>query len=77
MLLNHHALGEPCVDIIYIGSLHCKATGMRVLMLMVLLVQAIAAVQISLLLRSGDVEKNPGPGLHPGTKHAKSNQLVG
>ena len=46
-----------------------KATGKRVLMMVILLLQARAAVQTSLLLRSGDVEKNPGPGLCPGEMH--------
>lgn len=33
---------------------------------MILLLQAIAVAQAFLLLRCGDVEQNPGPGLHPG-----------
>ena len=51
---------------VYTGSLHLKATGTSVLMMVNLSLQAIAAVQSSLLLRSGDVERNPGPGLYPG-----------
>ena len=35
-------------------------------MVVILLLQAIAFVQLCILLRSGDVEVNPGPGLHPG-----------
>ena len=52
--------------IVCIGNFHPKATGTRVLMMVILLLQAIATLQTSLLLRSGDVEKNPGPGLYPG-----------
>ena len=51
-----------------IGNFHPNTTGTRLLMV-ILLLQARAAVQTSLLLRSGDVEKNPGPGLYPGEMH--------
>ena len=46
-----------------------KATGIRTIafmMMMILLLQAIAAVQTSLIMRSGDVETNPGPGRYGG-----------
>ena len=42
-----------------------QITGTRAtvsVMMMVLLLQAMVAVQTSLLMRSGDVETNPGPG---------------
>ena len=48
------------------GNFHNrKATGIRAMMVILLLL-AVAAVQTSLLLRSGDVEMNPGPGRYPG-----------
>lgn len=50
----------------FAGSFHLMATGAQVLMIVILLLQVIAAVQTYSLLRSGDVEKNPGPGLHSG-----------
>ena len=34
--------------------------------MVILLLQVTAAVKILVLMRSGDVERNPGPGLHPG-----------
>ena len=61
-----------CVDythyitIIIIFSTVTKVTRTRATVLMILLLQAMASVQISLLMRSGDVETNPGPGLYPG-----------
>ena len=39
------------------------------MLMMILLLQAIAAVQTSLLIRSGDVETNPGPGRYGGELH--------
>ena len=42
-----------------------KAVGTALLMT-TLLLQAIAAVQTSLIMKSGDIELNPGPGLYPG-----------
>ena len=42
-----------------------KTAGTRTtvsMLIMILLLQAVAAVQTSLLIRSGDVETNPGPG---------------
>jgi hypothetical protein len=45
-----------------------KITGatFRATVLLILLLQAMTAVQTTLLMRSGDVEMNPGPGLYPG-----------
>ena len=37
-----------------------------VFMMVVVLLLAESIVTVSLLLRSGDVEQNPGPGLYPG-----------
>ena len=53
-----HAVSQPVM------KLDSKATGTNVLMMVILLLQARA-----LLLRSGDIEKNPGPGLYPGEMH--------
>ena len=38
----------------------------RVLMILILLLQATSFIQFSLLLRCGDIESNPGPGIYPG-----------
>ena len=35
-------------------------------MILILLVQATTFIQSSLLLRCGDIESNPGPGIYPG-----------
>ena len=35
-------------------------------MLIMILLQAVVAIQISMLIRSGDVETNPGPGRYGG-----------
>lgn len=43
-----------------------KASSTRHLVVLILLLQVISAVKMSLILRSGDIEENPGPGLHPG-----------
>ena len=60
-------LGDCCIDkFIFIVP---KATGTRAIvfmMMMILLLQAIAAIQTSLLIRSGNVETNPGPGRYGG-----------
>ena len=37
-----------------------------VLMMLILLLQATTFIQSSLLLRCGDIESNPGPGIYPG-----------
>ena len=50
-------------------SIVSKTAGTRAIvfmMMMILLLQTIAAVQTSLLMRSGDVETNPGPGRYGG-----------
>ena len=49
-----------------IFSIVTKVSGTKATVLMILLLQAMAAVQTSLLMKSGDVETNPGPGLYPG-----------
>ena len=49
-----------------------KTTGIRAIVsmiMMILLLQAMAAVKTSLLMRSGDVETNPGPGRFGGMLH--------
>ena len=35
-------------------------------MMLILLLQATTFIQYSLLLRCGDIESNPGPGIYPG-----------
>ena len=35
-------------------------------MMLIILVQATSFIQSSLLLRCGDIESNPGPGIYPG-----------
>ena len=48
-----------------------QITGTRatVSMMMMVLLQAMVAIQTSLLMRSGDVESNPGPGRFGGRLH--------
>ena len=46
-----------------------------VLMMSILLVQATTFIQSSLLLRCGDIESNPGPGIYPGKSVVKYNIL--
>ena len=48
--------------IFVVGNFHHTTTVAKTLITVVILLQAFMAVQTSLLMRSGDVEKNPGPG---------------
>ena len=51
-----------------VGNLHHTTSFVKMLITVVLLLHAILAVQTSLLMRSGDVERNPGPGRYPGER---------
>ena len=56
-------------DDIFIAS---KTTATRVtisVMMVILLQHAMVTIQTALLMRSGDVETNPGPGRYPGMLH--------
>ena len=43
----------------------------RLLAVLVSLLLATSVVNVSLLLRCGDIETNPGPGLYPGNRHCQ------
>lgn len=49
-----------------VGNVHHTTSLAKILITVVILLQAIVAVQTLLLMRSGDVERNPGPGRYPG-----------
>ena len=54
--------------LVYTGNFHgpkATTTKHKILLLILLLLQVITAVHI-FLLRSGDIEMNPGPGRYPG-----------
>ena len=48
--------------LLHIDKVHPRG----VLMMLILLLQVTTFVQSSLLLRCGDIESNPGPGIYPG-----------
>ena len=58
---------HPCA-FFSVGNLHHTTSFVKMLITVVLLLHAILAVQTSLLMRSGDVERNPGPGRYPGER---------
>ena len=50
-----------------VSSFQCKAVFMMVVLLLLA-----ESITVFLLLRSGDVEQNPGPGRYPGELHIVS-----
>lgn len=50
----------------FAGNICLTATSLKILITIILLLQAVMAIQASQLMRSGDVEQNPGPGRYSG-----------
>lgn len=51
---------------IFTANICLTATSSKILISIILLLQAVVAIQASQLMRSGDVERNPGPGRYSG-----------